>query len=83
MTMFHDDFEIKSKIDSLNCLSCFIHILNYKMTLYSGICFFLYFLKLSAGRGFCRLLPYSCFLTLLKTLRLVFTPNDKPQAIPL
>ena len=47
-----DDFEIKSKIYSLNCLSCFIHILNYKMTLFSEICFFLYFLKLSSGRGF-------------------------------
>ena len=35
-----DDFEIKSKIYSLNCLSCFIHILNYKMSLFFGICFF-------------------------------------------
>ena len=48
-----DDFEIKSKIYSLKCLSCFIHILNYKMSLFSEICFFLYFLKLSAGRGYC------------------------------
>ena len=49
-----DDFEIKSKIHSFNCLSCliFIHILNCKMSLFLGICFFLYFLKLSAGRGF-------------------------------
>jgi hypothetical protein len=29
-----------------------IHILNFKMTLFFGICFFLYFLKLSTGRGF-------------------------------
>ena len=49
MTMFDDDFEIKSKIYSFSCLSCFIHILNYKMTLFSGICFFLCFLKLSAA----------------------------------
>ena len=47
----NDDFEIKSKIYSLNCLSCFIHILNYKMTLFFGFCFILYFLKLSADRG--------------------------------
>ena len=32
-----DDFEIKSKIYSLNCLSCFIHILNCKMTSVFGI----------------------------------------------
>ena len=32
-----DDFEIKSKIYSLNCLSCFIHILNCKMSLFLGI----------------------------------------------
>ena len=43
-----DDSETKSKIYSLNCSSCFIHILNYKMTLFFGFCFFLYFLKLSA-----------------------------------
>ena len=47
----HDDFEIKSKIYSLNCLSCFIHILNYKMTLFFGFCFLLYFLRLAADRG--------------------------------
>ena len=29
----------------------FIHILKDKMTFF-GICFFLYFVKLSAGRGF-------------------------------
>ena len=50
-TLSDDDFEIKSKIYSLNCLSCFIHILNCKMTLFFGFCFFLYFLKLPAGRG--------------------------------
>ena len=37
-----DDFEIKSKIYSLNCLSCFIHILNCKTSLVFGFCFFLY-----------------------------------------
>ena len=36
---------------SIVCL-VFIHILNCKMTLFFGICFFLYFLKLSAGHGF-------------------------------
>ena len=48
----HDDFEIKSKIYSLNCLSCFIHILNCKMSLFFGLCFSLYFLTLLADRGF-------------------------------
>ena len=32
-----DDFEKKSKIYSHNCLSCFIHILNCKMTLFFGM----------------------------------------------
>ena len=41
--LFDDDLEIKSKIYSLICLSCFIYILSYKMSLFSGICFFLYF----------------------------------------
>ena len=40
------DFEVKSKISSLNCLSCFIHISNCKISLY------LYFHKFFAGRGF-------------------------------
>ena len=38
----NDDFEIKSKIYNLNCLSCFIHILNCKMSLFFGFSFFLY-----------------------------------------
>ena len=38
----NDDLEKKSKIYSLNCLSCFIHILNCKMSLFFGFCFFLY-----------------------------------------
>ena len=37
---------------ALNCFSCFIHILNCKTSLFFGICFFLYFLKFSASRGF-------------------------------
>ena len=44
-----DDFEIMSKIYSLNCLSCFIHILNYKMSLFFGICFFLYLLLVNSS----------------------------------
>ena len=35
-----------------SCFSCFIHILNCKTSLFFGICFFLYFLKFSASRGF-------------------------------
>ena len=35
-----DDFRKKSKIYSHNCLSCFIHILNCKMTLFFGMCSF-------------------------------------------
>ena len=30
----------------------FIHVLNCRMSLFFGICFFLCFLKFSAGRGF-------------------------------
>ena len=37
-------FGIKSKIYSLTSLSCFVHILNYKMSLFFGFCFFLYWL---------------------------------------
>ena len=36
-----DDFEKKSKMYTLNCLSCFINFLNYKMSLFFAICFFL------------------------------------------
>ena len=46
-----DNFETNSSIYSLNCLSCFLHILNCKMSKFFGICFFLYFLKLSADCG--------------------------------
>ena len=42
-----DDFEIKSKIYSFNCLFSLIHILNCKISLFFGFCFFLYFLKFS------------------------------------
>ena len=44
-----DDFEIMPKIYSLNCLSCFIHILNYKMSLFFGICFSLYLLLVNSS----------------------------------
>ena len=50
---FSVDDDLENKVDySLNCVSCFIHILNYKITIFFGICFFLYFLKLLAGRVF-------------------------------
>ena len=61
--LFDDDFEIKSKIYRLNCLSCFIHIFNCKMSLFFGLCFFLYFLKLLAGRGFSTCQNH-CFIAL-------------------
>jgi hypothetical protein len=53
-TLSDDDFERKSKIYSFNCLSCFVHIVNCKMTLFFAIffpsilsfyTFFLYFLS--------------------------------------
>ena len=35
----------KSKIYSLNCLSCFTHILKYKMTLFFGFFLFIHILN--------------------------------------
>ena len=48
-----DDFVIKSKYYSLIYSSCFESYLEFsKMSLLFGMCSFLYFLNLSAGRGF-------------------------------
>jgi hypothetical protein len=47
-----DDFEIKSKIYSLNLRLVLNHILNYQDVLSFRNLFLLYFFKLSAGHGF-------------------------------
>ena len=48
---FDNVFEIKTKYHRLRCFLVFLEYRESKMSIF-GICFILYFLKLSAFRGF-------------------------------